>query len=88
MRLCRFAPDNLTFSLSVNGAARQNANTKDMVYSVTRLIEFSSSFYTLHPGDVIFTGTPQGVGPIRPGDVMRAAIEKIGAMDVAVRAAA
>jgi 2,4-didehydro-3-deoxy-L-rhamnonate hydrolase len=88
MRLCRLVLDNLVLSLSVNGTPRQDADTKDMVYSVTRLIEFSSSFYTLHPGDVIFTGTPQGVGPIRPGDVMRAAIEKIGAMDVAVRAAA
>ena len=48
---------------------------------VADLIEFASSFYTLHPGDVIITGTPAGVGPIRPGDVMHARIQGLGAMD-------
>jgi 2,4-diketo-3-deoxy-L-fuconate hydrolase len=80
-------PDNLDISLAVNGAPRQKANTRDMVYSVARLIEFSSSFYTLHPGDVIYTGTPHGVGPIRPGDLLTAECEKIGRMNVKVRAA-
>ena len=80
-------PDNLQLQLGVNNELRQNANTKDMVYSVRRLIEFSSAFYTLHPGDVIFTGTPHGVSPIRPGDTLIAEIERVGRMEVAVRAA-
>lgn len=78
-------PDNLQLMLSVNGEIRQNANTHDMVYSVRRLIEFASSFYTLHPGDVIYTGTPEGVSPIRPGDTLVADIERIGRMEVPVR---
>ena len=80
-------PDSLTIALSVNGTQRQNANTRDMIYSVGRLIEFGSSFYTLHPGDVIFTGTPHGVSPIRPGDVLCAECERVGSMEVKVRAA-
>jgi 2,4-diketo-3-deoxy-L-fuconate hydrolase len=78
-------PDALQLKIAVNGEIKQNANTRDMVYSVRRLIEFSSAFYTLHPGDVIFTGTPEGVSPIRPGDLLSAEVERIGAMDVRVR---
>jgi 2,4-didehydro-3-deoxy-L-rhamnonate hydrolase len=48
------------------------------------LIAWGSSFYTLHPGDVILTGTPQGVGPVKPGDTMQARIDRIGAMQVKV----
>jgi 2-keto-4-pentenoate hydratase/2-oxohepta-3-ene-1,7-dioic acid hydratase in catechol pathway len=51
------------------------------------LIEFASSFYTLLPGDVLLSGTPEGVGPIQPGDVMHAIIERVGEMTVHVRAA-
>ena len=51
------------------------------------LIEYASSFYTLYPGDVIITGTPEGVSPIQPGDVISAYVEQIGTMDVKVRAA-
>jgi 2-keto-4-pentenoate hydratase/2-oxohepta-3-ene-1,7-dioic acid hydratase in catechol pathway len=80
-------PDNLQLQLGVNNELRQNANTENMVYSIRRLIEFSSAFYTLHPGDVIYTGTPEGVSPIRPGDTLVAEIEKIGRMEVAVGAA-
>ena len=78
-------PDALQLKIAVNGESRQNANTRDMVYSVRRLIEFSSAFYTLHPGDVIYTGTPEGVSQIKPGDVLTAEIERIGKMDVRVR---
>jgi len=80
-------PDRRQLSLAVNGEARQKANTKDLVLGLGRLIEFASSFYTLLPGDIILTGTPEGVGPVRPGDVMDAAIDGIGAMRVEVRAA-
>ncbi|TFL14603.1 FAA hydrolase family protein [Pusillimonas caeni] len=80
-------PANLDFQIAVNGEVKQRANTKDLVIGIPELIEFASSFYTLHPGDVIFTGTPEGVGPVAAGDVMVAEFDKIGSMKVAVRAA-
>ena len=78
------APD---LRLSVNGEIRQQSNTADLILGVPALLEYASSFYTLFPGDVIFTGTPEGVGPIQPGDTITACIDKIGTMQVAVRAA-
>ena len=80
-------PGNVALKITVNGATRQDAHTSDLILSVAELIAWGSSFYTLHPGDVILTGTPQGVGPVRPGDVMVATIERIGAMRVEVRSA-
>ena len=80
-------PANLNLSLSVNGEQRQKANTRQLILGIPELIEFASSFYTLLPGDVLLTGTPDGVGPIRPGDVLHARIEGIGEMLVQVRAA-
>ena len=78
-------PDALDFSLTVNGEVRQRSNTRYLVYGVARLIEYASSFYTLYPGDVIYTGTPSGVAPVKAGDVMRIEMQGIGSMDVAVR---
>lgn len=80
-------PSALDFCLTVNGEVRQKANTRDLVLSIPELIEFASAFYTLHPGDVIYTGTPEGVGPVVPGDTMVAEFEKIGRMNVAVTSA-
>ena len=74
----------LQLSLSVNGQPRQDANTSDLIVKVAELVAWGSSFYTLHPGDVLLTGTPQGVGPVKPGDVMLAKIDRIGSMQVAV----
>ena len=79
-------PNELDLSLSVNGALRQKSNTRDMVLSVAELIEFASAYYTLHPGDVVMTGTPEGVGQIAPGDTIEAYVEQIGSMQVPVRA--
>jgi len=78
-------PGNVALKITVNGATRQDAHTSDLILSVGELIEWGSSFYTLYPGDVILTGTPQGVGPVRPGDVMVATIERIGTMRIDVR---
>lgn len=78
-------PDDLTFELKVNGQVKQSAHAKDMVYDIRRLIEYASSFYTLWPGDVIYTGSPQGVGPVKPGDVMHASSPILGEMEVKVR---
>ena len=80
-------PATLQVSIRVNGELKQNANTAELVLPIPALIEMASSFYTLHPGDVILTGTPQGVGPLRPGDVMLAAIDAVGSMQVNVAAA-
>jgi 2-keto-4-pentenoate hydratase/2-oxohepta-3-ene-1,7-dioic acid hydratase in catechol pathway len=78
-------PDRLQLTLHQNGELRQNTSTSDLLFGVKRLIEFATSFYTMHPGDVLFTGTPAGVGPIKPGDRLRAACEGLGAMAVEVR---
>ena len=80
-------PGHLGLRLSLNGTVRQESNTEDLILGVPDLIAYASSFYTLMPGDVIFTGTPAGVGPIQPGDVITASIDGIGSMDVKVRAA-
>ena len=77
-------PAGLDLSLDVNGDARQRANTRDLLLDLPELLVFASRFYTLEPGDVLLTGTPEGVGPIRPGDTLRAEIERIGAMSVRV----
>jgi 2-keto-4-pentenoate hydratase/2-oxohepta-3-ene-1,7-dioic acid hydratase in catechol pathway len=80
-------PSALDLLLTVNGEIRQKANTRDLIINVPELIEFASSFYTLMPGDVLLTGTPEGVGPIIAGDTIEASISGIGSMQVAVRAA-
>jgi len=77
-------PSHVRISIKVNGVVRQDPNTEDLVMPIPELIEYMSAFYSLHPGDVIMTGTPQGVGPIKPGDVMEAWIERIGSMQVRV----
>lgn len=81
-------PGELDLSLSVNGELRQKSNTRNLIFGVARLIEFASAFYTLHPGDIFMTGTPEGVSQILPGDSIVASIEKIGSMEVKVHAAA
>ncbi|HLK47922.1 MAG TPA: fumarylacetoacetate hydrolase family protein [Bryobacteraceae bacterium] len=80
-------PGALDLSITVNGQTRQSSNTRNMILGVPELIEFATRFYTLYPGDVVITGTPEGVSPIVPGDKIVATIEKIGSMEVAVRAA-
>ena len=77
-------PDQLDLWLSVNGQMRQQSNTRHMVYDVARLIEYASSFYTLQPGDVIMTGTPQGVGPVVPGDRIKAGVAQVGEFEIGV----
>lgn len=80
-------PGSLDIELSINGEQRQKSNTSQMMLGVAELIELASSFYTLEPGDVIFTGTPDGVSQIVPGDRLVATIEQIGTMEVQARAA-
>ena len=77
-------PNRLDLSITVNGELRQSSNTKYLVYDVERLIEFGSSMYTLHPGDIIMTGTPAGVSPVKPGDTLHARVEGIGEGDIRI----
>ena len=60
--------ENLSFTCSVNGELRQEGNTRDMIFSIKSLIHTLSGWWTLKPGDIIFTGTPSGVGPLEAGD--------------------
>ena len=77
-------PSQLALELSVNDEVRQKANTRDLIVNVPDLIAFAASFYTLMPGDVLLTGTPEGVGPIKPGDWIRSSISCIGTMTTRV----
>lgn len=81
-------PNALQMTLTVNGGVRQHANTADMIFDVQKLIEYASQFYTLVPGDMIFTGTPEGVGPVDVGDMLNCTIEGVGSAAVIIGAAA
>lgn len=80
-------PGHLKFSLAVNGEVRQASNTQFLLLNIQKQISFASQWYALHPGDIIMTGTCEGVSRVLPGDVMHCEIEKIGSMDVKVEAA-
>lgn len=73
-------PHNLKIELKVNGQVRQSSNTKNMIFKIPYIIEYVSKYITLNPGDIIATGTPEGVGPIQPGDLIESFIEKIGTL--------
>ena len=78
------SPDNLEITLSVNGKERQHSNTSNMIYKIDYIITFLSSIFTLEEGDVIYTGTPEGVGKVVEGDVIEAEIPGIGKLRHAV----
>jgi 2-keto-4-pentenoate hydratase/2-oxohepta-3-ene-1,7-dioic acid hydratase in catechol pathway len=69
----------------LNGDVRQHASTVDMVFGVATLIEYVTSFMTLLPGDVLMTGTPEGVGRLGPGDVVEVEVEGVGTLANVVR---
>ena len=70
--------------LKVNGKERQKADLAEMIWSVPEQIEYLSQFYTLEPGDIIFSGTPAGVGPVQPGDELHAGVEGVGELKVRI----
>jgi 2-keto-4-pentenoate hydratase/2-oxohepta-3-ene-1,7-dioic acid hydratase in catechol pathway len=78
-------PNNLDLWITVNNEPRQKSNTRMLILNVQQCIEFFSSYYTLLPGDIIMSGTPEGVGPVKSGDLMIAEVEKVGRMEVHVR---
>jgi 2-keto-4-pentenoate hydratase/2-oxohepta-3-ene-1,7-dioic acid hydratase in catechol pathway len=73
-------PTNLRIQTRVNGVVKQNSSTSDLIFDVATLIAFCSQHMTLEEGDVISTGTPSGVGPLQPGDVVEVEIEGIGVL--------
>jgi 2-keto-4-pentenoate hydratase/2-oxohepta-3-ene-1,7-dioic acid hydratase in catechol pathway len=75
-----FDPLDALISCHVNGELRQMASTQDMVFNIRQLIVFISSVMTLLPGDIILTGTPSGVSPIKPGDVVEVSIDGLGVL--------
>jgi len=70
-------PHDLTLWLCVNGEEKQRGNTSHMIFHIPELLSVISRVHTLEPGDLILTGTPAGVGPVRRGDVMTAGIEEL-----------
>ncbi len=73
-----FNPHQLNITARVNSEIKQNSNTDNLIFNVYTLLEFISNVMTLHPGDVISTGTPSGIGPLQKGDVVEVEIEKVG----------
>jgi len=78
-------PHNLNIELKVNGEVRQRGNTKDMIFKINELISFASKVCTLEPGDILATGTPQGVAPLKHGDIIEGYIEKVGLLRLTVK---
>jgi 2-keto-4-pentenoate hydratase/2-oxohepta-3-ene-1,7-dioic acid hydratase in catechol pathway len=72
------AADGLTVEGWVNGTRRQGSTTRELIFSVPRLIAFITSVMTLLPGDIITTGTPSGIGPLEPGDRVTIKVEGVG----------
>ena len=78
-------PHALNISLRVNGAVRQSSNTRNMLLTIPDIIAYCSSVFTLEPGDLIFTGTPAGVGELRNGDEVVVEIEGLGRLSNPVK---
>ncbi len=76
---------DLNFSLKINGESKQNGNTANMLFSIDAIIEYVSQFFTLKIGDLIFTGTPEGVGPISINDCFEAYLEDEKVLDLKIK---
>lgn len=81
-------PGNLDIACYLNGELKQKSNTSNLIFPVREIIAFVTSVMTLLPGDIIATGTPSGVGPMKPGDEVVVEIQDIGALENTVRAEA
>ena len=78
-------PQNLNLMLTLNGVIKQSANTYQMIYSIERIISFISDIMTLERGDLILTGTPEGVGELKENDVLEAQLESLCSLTVDVK---
>ncbi len=77
-------PSAVRIQCRVNGQTRQDGNTRNMIFDVPTLVAYVSRMMTLEPGDVILTGTPEGVGPLVPGDVLEVEVDGIGVLKLGV----
>ena len=77
-------PGKGRIELRVNGVTKQSSDIADMIHGVPQVIAHLSTFYHLQPGDLIYTGTPEGVGPVKPGDVLDAAIEGVATLALTI----
>ncbi len=77
-------PQSLSIRLRVNGELRQEGATRDMIFPVAKLIAYCSTIMTLYPGDMIFTGTPEGVAAVAEGDTLTAEVEGLPALSVSI----
>ncbi len=75
-----FDPRDASIEARINGDVVQTASTRDLIFDVATLVSFVSHCFTLEPGDLIFTGTPSGVSPLKPGDIVSVTIEGIGSL--------
>jgi 2-keto-4-pentenoate hydratase/2-oxohepta-3-ene-1,7-dioic acid hydratase in catechol pathway len=73
-------PDNIDLTARVNGELKQKTNTSDLIFSAAKLVSYLSDSITLQPGDLIYTGTPGGVGSIHPGDTVEIELSGIGVL--------
>ena len=73
-------PHNLVLRTYINGELKQEGNTKDLVFDIPHLISYLSEIMTLTPGDMIFTGTPEGLADVKPGDVVTTEVEGVGVL--------
>jgi len=73
-------PHDLKIELKVNGEVKQSSNTKHLLFKIPDLMEYITSLFTMEPGDIVATGTPSGISPILPGDLIEATIEDIGTL--------
>jgi fumarylpyruvate hydrolase len=87
-RAAEFAVGDQRITLSVNGATRQDARLSDLVWSVPELVSHLSRYYHLAPGDLIYTGTPAGVGAVVPGDTIRGTIDGLDPVELTIGPAA
>ena len=71
-------PHDLNIELSVNGSLKQSSNTKYLIFKIPKIIDYISKYVTLEKGDIVATGTPAGISPVLPGDIIEASIEQIG----------
>jgi len=79
-------PDDVSFHGSVNGVVKQDANTSDQVLSIRELIEYASEYYTLYPGDILYTGSPEGVSEVKAGDELHFVCDEIGEFKIGIGA--
>lgn len=76
---------NLSFSLNINGEEKQKGNSRDMIFSFDKIISYISAYITLKKGDIIFTGTPSGVGPVKIGDTLEGYLEGNKVLQVEIK---